>query len=154
MKMDWLHRGDREPLKSMGMYHYAMYVYTAQGKDARCDDDYEKAEECFLKAGKPGKAVDMYVGKQMWADALRVAEAHGADAADSDGVTLMHAACAKGRAELVTELAALGADVNKVTSAGATSARGPTSTASRARSSPSSCSTWPAPIGAAPSRTR
>ena len=28
MKQDWLHRGDREPLASMGLYHYAMFVYT------------------------------------------------------------------------------------------------------------------------------
>ena len=41
MKTNWLHRGDREPLKSMGMYHYAMYVYTAQGnRDLFHDDDF------------------------------------------------------------------------------------------------------------------
>ena len=27
-RTDWLYRGDREPLASMGVYHYAMYVYT------------------------------------------------------------------------------------------------------------------------------
>ena len=35
LKTNWLHRGDREPLKSMGIYHYAMYVYTAQGRPLR-----------------------------------------------------------------------------------------------------------------------
>jgi len=28
MKQDWLYRGDRQPLASMGLYHYAMFVYT------------------------------------------------------------------------------------------------------------------------------
>ena len=42
MKLDWLHRGDREPLKSMGMYHYAMYVYTAQANPLHFDpQDFE-----------------------------------------------------------------------------------------------------------------
>ena len=31
LRTDWLHRGDREPLASMGLYHYAMFVYTARG---------------------------------------------------------------------------------------------------------------------------
>ena len=28
-RLDWLHRGAREPLASMGFYHYSMFVYTA-----------------------------------------------------------------------------------------------------------------------------
>ena len=27
-RTDWLHRGEREPLASMGIYHYSMFVYT------------------------------------------------------------------------------------------------------------------------------
>ena len=37
LKTNWLHRGVREPLASMGIYHYAMYVYTAQGDPLRFD---------------------------------------------------------------------------------------------------------------------
>ena len=28
-RQDWLHRGRRKPLASMGLYHYVMFVYTA-----------------------------------------------------------------------------------------------------------------------------
>ena len=40
MKQDWLHRGDREPLASMGLYHYAMFVYSTQlpAKSVAADD--------------------------------------------------------------------------------------------------------------------
>ena len=31
LRTNWLHRGGREPLASMGVYHYAMYVYAARG---------------------------------------------------------------------------------------------------------------------------
>ena len=34
---NWLLRGEREPLRSMGMYHYAMYVYRRFEKDATED---------------------------------------------------------------------------------------------------------------------
>ena len=34
---DWLHRGTREPLASMGLYHYSMYVYTKQRKASEVD---------------------------------------------------------------------------------------------------------------------
>ena len=37
LRTNWLHRGVREPLASMGIYHYAMYVYTAQGDPLRFD---------------------------------------------------------------------------------------------------------------------
>ncbi len=37
LKTNWLHRGDREPLFSMGIYHYAMYVHTAYGDPSRVD---------------------------------------------------------------------------------------------------------------------
>jgi ASC-1-like (ASCH) protein len=41
MKQDWLHRGDREPLASMGLYHYAMFVYTTHvPATAVAVDDY------------------------------------------------------------------------------------------------------------------
>ena len=35
--VDWLHRGAREPLASMGLYHYSMYVYTVQRKASEVD---------------------------------------------------------------------------------------------------------------------
>ena len=39
LRTNWLHRGDREPLASMGVYHYAMYVYTAQGSPLLFDKE-------------------------------------------------------------------------------------------------------------------
>eukprot|EP00973_Karenia_brevis_P064502 8961851-Karenia_brevis.AAC.1 len=39
--VDWLHRGRREPLASMGMYVYSMYVYSAHlDPDAYTDNDF------------------------------------------------------------------------------------------------------------------
>lgn len=35
-----------------------------------------KAEEEFLRAGKPREAIDMFVHQKSWTDACRVAEAH------------------------------------------------------------------------------
>jgi hypothetical protein len=41
-RQDWLHRGGREPLASMGLYHYAMFVYTARVTAATVPpDDFE-----------------------------------------------------------------------------------------------------------------
>ena len=41
-RQDWLHRGRREPLASMGLYHYAMFVYTAHVSAATVPpDDFE-----------------------------------------------------------------------------------------------------------------
>lgn len=37
---------------------------------------FDKAEEEFLKAGKPKEAVDMYIHQHEWANAMRVAEHH------------------------------------------------------------------------------
>ena len=36
-RTDWLHRGDDEPLASMGIYHYSMYVYTCNGDPFKID---------------------------------------------------------------------------------------------------------------------
>ena len=38
-RLDWLHRGNREPLASMGIYHYAMFVYSASQNAMDFDDD-------------------------------------------------------------------------------------------------------------------
>ena len=40
MKQDWLYRGDREPLASMGLYHYSLFVYTTHvsAKAVAADD--------------------------------------------------------------------------------------------------------------------
>ena len=36
-RLDWLHRGTREPLASMGLYHYAMYAYSRFQDASRFD---------------------------------------------------------------------------------------------------------------------
>ena len=34
---NWLLRGHREPISSMGLYHYAMYVYDSYNKEPQAD---------------------------------------------------------------------------------------------------------------------
>eukprot|EP00455_Lapot_gusevi_P039036 TRINITY_DN4373_c0_g1_i5.p1 TRINITY_DN4373_c0_g1~~TRINITY_DN4373_c0_g1_i5.p1 ORF type:complete len:818 (-),score=195.56 TRINITY_DN4373_c0_g1_i5:51-2441(-) len=43
---------------------------------------FDKAEDEFVKAGKPKEAVDMYVHQRDWANALRVAQSHESTATD------------------------------------------------------------------------
>ena len=38
-RTDWLHRGEREPLASMGIYHYSMFVYTKSADPSGYDPD-------------------------------------------------------------------------------------------------------------------
>lgn len=58
------------------------------------DEKYDKAEEEFLKAGKPKEAIDMYVHQHDWTNALRVAENF-----DSSSVPSVYLAQAAVRAE-------------------------------------------------------
>ena len=46
-RLDWLHRGSREPLASMGIYHYSMFVCTVRMQAATVQaDDFE----CYVFA--------------------------------------------------------------------------------------------------------
>jgi len=46
-RKDWLHRGSREPLASMGLYHYEMYVYTVNMQASCVPPD---CFECYVFA--------------------------------------------------------------------------------------------------------
>jgi intraflagellar transport protein 172 len=60
--------------------------------DEKCD----KAEEEFLKAGKPKEAIDMYLHQHDWENAIRVAESF--DSSSVSAVFLAHAAvCAESK---------------------------------------------------------
>lgn len=54
------------------------------------DEKFDKAEEEFLKAGKPKEAIDMYLHQHDWENALRVAE--NFDSSSVPAVFLAHAA--------------------------------------------------------------